>query len=199
MVLYSHIVDPVGHCVRMVLSEKDISCDIRYVYGDERPQEVAEVNPYDTVLTLTDRDLALYDAQIIMEYLDERFPHPPLMPVDPVTRANNRQIRYRIMRDLYALLSDLDQGSGSQVTSARKQMRDHLTALTPAFSQTAFFMSDEFSLVDCTFAPLLWRLDYYGVKLPATAKAVVRYAQRIFDRPGFRGSLSDQEVQLHGL
>ena len=196
MILYSDTTSPIGHSVRIVLAEKDINVDINFIDGDDRPEELAELNPYNSVLTLVDRDLALYDAQIIMEYLDERFPHPPLMPVDPVARANNRQLRYRVMRDLYPLLEDLHGGSDSAVTAARRSLRDHLTAIAPAFSQTAYFMSDEYSLVDCCMAPLLWRLDHYGVKLPNSARVLQKYSERLFERPAFRSSLSEQEKEL---
>ena len=194
MVLYSDPVSPLGHSVRIVLAEKDIAVDIRYVDGDERPEELAEHNPYGSVLTLVDRDLSLYDAQIMMEYLDERFPHPPLMPVDPVSRANNRQVRYRIIRDLYALGDEVDRGGAT--AGARKSLRDHLTAIAPAFSQTPYFMSEEYSLVDCCMAPLLWRLDHYGIKLPASGRILQRYAERLFTRPAFRLSLSSREREL---
>ena len=156
MVLYSDTTSPLGHSVRIVLAEKDINVEINYV-DDERPEELAELNPYDSILTLIDRDLVLYDEQIIMEYLDERFPHPPLMPVDPVSRANNRQLRYRVMRDLYALIDDLYNDNEIAAANARKDLRDHLTAIAPAFGQKPYFMSDEYSLVDCCMAPLLWR------------------------------------------
>jgi RNA polymerase-associated protein len=196
MILYSDSTNPIGHCVRIVLAEKDISADVNYIDGEELPQDIAELNPYNTVLTLVDRELVLYDAQIIMEYLDERFPHPPLMPVDPVSRANNRQVRYRIMRDLYADLEDVIDGSDTAAASARKSIRDHLTAIAPAFSQTMFFMSDEYSLSDCCLGPLFWRLEHYGIKLPASAKPIHKYMERLFQRPAFRSSLSDHEREL---
>jgi stringent starvation protein A len=197
MILYCDKTGPIGHCVRIVLAEKDINVDITYVDGDEQPEELVELNPYGSLLTLVDRDLVLYEAQIIMEYLDERFPHPPLMPVDPVSRANNRQLRYRVMRDLYPLLEDLDTGTDSQASGARKSLRDHLTAIAPAFGQSSYFMSEEYSLVDCCMAPLLWRLEHYAVKLPNSAKVLQKYAERLFERPGFRASLSGLESELH--
>jgi stringent starvation protein A len=196
MVLYSDTTSPVGHCVRIVLAEKDINVEINYVENDDRPEELAELNPYNSVLTLIDRDLVLYDAQIIMEYLDERFPHPPLMPVDPVSRANNRQLRYRIMRDLYAQLEDLAGNNDIAAANAKRSIRDHLTAIAPAFGQKPFFMSDEFSLVDCCLGPLLWRIDSYGIKLPNSAKGIYQYSERIFAREAFRASLSDDEREL---
>ena len=134
MVLYSDTTGPIGHCVRIVLAEKDINVEIHFIEGDERPDDLAELNPYHSVLTLIDRELVLYDEQIIMEYLDERFPHPPLMPVDPVSRANNRQLRYRIMRDLYSLVDDLGGENEIAAANARKELRDNLTAIAPAFS-----------------------------------------------------------------
>lgn len=196
MIFYTDIDGPLGHAVRIVLAEKDINCDVHFVGPDDRPEDLAEVNPYGAALTLLDRDLALYDAQIIMEYLDERFPHPPLMPVDPVARANNRQLRYRIVRDLFSLVDVINGGTESQANAARKTLRDHLTAIAPAFNQQQYFLSDEFSLVDCCMIPLLWRIDHYRIKLPATTKAMQKYSMRQFMRPAFRLSLSEQEKQL---
>ena len=196
MVLYSDTTGPIGHCVRIVLAEKDINVEIHFIEGDERPDDLAELNPYHSVLTLIDRELVLYDEQIIMEYLDERFPHPPLMPVDPVSRANNRQLRYRIMRDLYSLVDDLGGENEIAAANARKELRDNLTAIAPAFSHKPYFMSDEYSLVDCCMAPLLWRLDYYGVKLPASAKVINEYAKSLFERETFKSSLSQHEREM---
>lgn len=196
MVLYSDTTGPIGHCVRIVLAEKDINVEINFIEGDERPDDLAELNPYHSVLTLIDRELVLYDEQIIMEYLDERFPHPPLMPVDPVARANNRQLRYRIMRDLYSLVDNLGGENEIAAANARKELRDNLTAIAPAFSHKPYFMSEEYSLVDCCMAPLLWRLDYYGIKLPASAKVINEYAKRLFERDTFKASLSQHEREM---
>ncbi len=196
MIFYTDIDGPLGHAVRIVLAEKDINCDVHFVGPDDRPEDLAEINPYGTALALRDRDLALYDAQIIMEYLDERFPHPPLMPVDPVARANNRQTRFRIEHDMFSLVDDISGGTDARSNAARKTLRDHLTSIAPAFNQQQYFLSDEFSLVDCCMIPLLWRLDYYRIKLPASAKAMLKYAARQFARPAFRLSLSEQEKQL---
>ena len=196
MVLYSDQTTPIGHAVRIVLAEKDINVEINYVDGN-RPEELNELNPYGDILTLIDRDLVLYEAQIIMEYLDERFPHPPLMPVDPVARASNRQFRYRVMRDLYALIEDIENGHDGSAATAKKTMRDNLTALTPMFAQKPYFMSDEYSLVDCCMAPLIWRLNFWGIKLPASTKALVKYGERLFSRVAFRDSLSAYERELN--
>ena len=148
MVLYSDTMSPIGHSVRMVLAEKDINVEINYITEDQRPEELNDLNPYNTVLTLIDRDLVLYDAQIIMEYLDERFPHPPLMPVDPVSRASNRQVRFRVFNDLYSLLDDIEGEDEIAAANARKNMRDILTAIAPAFAQKPYFMSDEYTLIE---------------------------------------------------
>ncbi|MEE8514939.1 MAG: glutathione S-transferase N-terminal domain-containing protein, partial [Gammaproteobacteria bacterium] len=153
MVLYSDPSGPIGHSVRIVLADKGINVEIKYVDNDVRPEELVDLNPYNAILTLIDRELVLYDAQIMMEYLDERFPHPPLMPVDPVSRANNRQLRYRVMRDLYGLVPDLAGANEIAAANARKTLRDNLTAIAPTFSQKQYFMSDEYSLVDCCMAP----------------------------------------------
>ena len=196
MVLYSDQAIPISHAVRIVLAEKDINVEINYVDG-ERPEELNELNPYNTILTLIDRDLVLYEAQIVMEYLDERFPHPPLMPVDPVARAINRQFRYRVMRDLYALIDDMESSNESTASGAKKTLRDNLTSLTPVFDQKPYFMSDEYSLIDCCMAPLIWRLHAWGVKLSASTKSLARYGERLFSRKSFKESLSAYEKELN--
>ena len=193
MVLYSDSVSPLGHAVRIVLAEKDVNVEINYIDDDNRPEVLNEVNPYSSVLTMIDRDLVLYDAQIIMEYLDERFPHPPLMPVDPVNRASNRQLRYRVMRDLYEVVEELDSDNEIAAANAKKVLRDNLTAIAPAFSQMPYFMSEEYSLIDCCMAPLMWRLSQYGIKMPMSAKPLQQYADRLFEREAFKTSLSDIE------
>jgi len=197
MVLYSDSTSPIGHAVRIVLAEKDINVEINYISGDDNlPEEIVEINPYNSILTLIDRELVLYDAQIIMEYLDERFPHPPLMPVDPVTRASNRQLRYRVMRDLYSSVNDMNSDNEIATANTKKNIRDQLTSIAVAFSHKPFFMSDDYSLVDCCMAPLLWRLDYYGIKLPSSAKPMWQYADRLFSRDAFQRSLSEQEREI---
>ena len=199
MVLYSDSISPASHCVRLVLAEKDINVEINYVDDGERPEALIEINPYNSVLTLIDRDLVLYDEQIIMEYLDERFPHPPLLPVDPVTRAGNRQLRFRVLKDLYSLIDDIESSDSTKVGIAQKTMKDNLTAIVPAFIHKPYFMSDEYTLVDCCMAPLLWRLPEYGVKLPASASPLEQYADRLFERDAFQSSLSEEEKDIRGL
>ena len=196
MTLYSDALDPSSHAVRFVLAEKAINVEIHNVTPDNRPEDLNDLNPYNTILTLVDRELVLYEAQIIMEYLDERFPHPPLMPVDPVARASNRLYRYRIKRDIFSLVAEIDAGAGSAADAARKHMRDHLTAIAPVFAQKPFFMSDDYSLVDCYLAPLLWRLPYYRISLPRQAKPLLQYADRLFEREAFEASLSDAEREM---
>jgi len=195
MTFYSDATDPASHAVRFVLAEKAINVEVHNVEGEARPEELHDLNPYSGILTLVDRELVLYEEQIIMEYLDERFPHPPLMPVDPVSRANNRMFRYRIKRDIYSMVDQLEAG-GRGAAEARKGVRDHLTAIAPAFTQKPFFMADEFSLVDCYLAPMLWRLAHYGVELPAQAKPVHLYSERMFERESFQVSLTEPEREL---
>ena len=199
MMLYSDSISPSGHCVRLVLGEKDINVEINYVEDGERPESLIEINPYNSVLTLIDRDLVLYNEQIIMEYLDERFPHPPLLPVDPVIRAGNRQLRFRVLKDLYSLIEDIESSDSVKVGNAQKTMKDNLTAIAPAFMQKPYFMSDDYTLVDCCMAPLLWRLPEYGVKLPAAARPLTEYADRLFERDAFQASLSEAEKKMRGL
>ena len=199
MTFYSDPTDPACHAVRHVLAEKAINVDIVSVTEEDRPEELNDLNPYGGILTLVDRDLVLYDEQIIMEYLDERFPHPPLMPVDPVSRANNRLFRYRIRWDIYALLEEINAtDSRKEADEYRRDVRDTLTAIAGAFAQKPFFLSDEFSLVDAYLAPVLWRLDHYGIKLPAQARPLLAYGDRLFARESFKASLSDFEQELRG-
>lgn len=196
MTLYADAADPLGHSVRLVLMEKDINVEINFIDEETKPEDLNDLNPYDNLLTLIDRDLVLYDAQIMMEYLDERYPHPPLMPVDPVSRANNRQFRYRIVRDLYTLAAEIDGSNEIAAANARKSLRDNLLAISPVFGQFPFFMSEEFSLVDLCMAPLLWRLPLYGLKLGGPAKPLLKYGDKLFDRRAFQNSLSPVEQEI---
>ncbi len=194
MTLFSGGSSIYSHRTRMVLAEKGISVDVIEVGADGKPEDLLELNPYGSVPTLVDRDLVLYDSQVIMEYLDERFPHPPLMPVDPVSRARTRLMLYRINKDIYSLVDRIDSGEG--VDQAKKELAENLVAISPVFDQKPFFMSDEFSLMDCALAPVLWRLKVYGVELPDQAKAVSKYAKRVFDRAAFRESLTNAERDM---
>jgi RNA polymerase-associated protein len=196
MTLFSDPKCPYCHRVRMVLAEKKINIDVVDVDADDLPPEVLDANPYGTVPTLVDRDLVLYESRIVMEYLDERFPHPPLLPVDPVARANARLFMYRIDSDWYGLMGQISRGDADVAVRAREELRDGLTAAAPIFGASSFFMSEEFSLVDCVVAPLLWRLPMLGIELPSSAVAVTRYSTRIFEWPSFRRSLSEAEREM---
>lgn len=196
MTLFSDPTCPYCHRVRMVLSEKKISVDVVDVDAQDLPGEVLDANPYGTVPTLVDRDLRLYESQIIMEYLDERFPHPPLLPVDPVARANARLFIYRIGRDWYRLMGEIVHGSDAEAASARTELRDSLAATSPLFGANKFFMNDEFSLVDCCLGPLLWRLPALGVELPGSAIDITQYATRLFEWPSFGPSLTEAEREM---
>ena len=196
MSLYSDPEGPSSHAVRFVLAEKAINVEIRSVLEDEKPEDLNDLNPYNKILTLVDRDLVLYEAQIIMEYLDERFPHPPLMPVDPVARASNRLYRYRINRDIYRLLDDLEHGDAEASAVAKGNLKDQLTAIAPVFAQKPYFMSEAYSLVDCYLAPVLWRLPHFGIKLPIQAKAIIEFGERLFAREAFATSLSEVEQEM---
>ncbi len=195
MTLYSNGRCPYSHRVRMVLTEKNITADVVDVETSRPGDDVMDLNPYGSLPTLVDRELTLYESNIIMEYLDERFPHPPLLPVDPVARASARLYRYRVDRDWLRLLDDIQAG-GKGSTKARKELVESLTATAPVFGAKPFFMNDDLTLVDCCIAPLLWRLPALGVELPAQARPVREYGERMFAREGFRKSLSDYEKDL---
>lgn len=196
MTLFSSADSPQSHRVRMVLAEKGIGVEVVEVGSDVVLEDLVDLNPYGSVPTLVDRDLVLYNAQIIMEYLDDRYPHPPLMPVDPVARARAKLYVYRMERDWYGLLDAFKCGDAVQVAHAGKTIRDGLTVIAPIFEQKSFFMSDELTLADCTLLPLLWRLPHYGIELPPEAKAVIKYAERLFARATFKRSLSAAEKEL---
>jgi RNA polymerase-associated protein len=196
MTLFSDPQSLHSHRVRMVLSEKNVTCDIVDVDPLSLPDDVIDLNPYGTVPTLVDRDLALYDSRIICEYLDERFPHPPLLPVDPVSRASTRLYMFRVEHDWYGLVDQI-LGGGKAATKARKELREGLMAAGPVFAHKPFFMSDEFSMVDASIAPLLWRLPMLGVELSGEAeKQVNTYAGSLFMRNGFIASLTEEEREM---
>ncbi|CAN5438693.1 stringent starvation protein SspA [soil metagenome] len=196
MTLYSDPADAYSHQVRIVLAEKDLIADIINVDQENKPKELYEFNSYGSLPTLVDRDLVLYDSRIIMEYLDERFPHPPLMPVYPVARALSRCMILRIESEWYSLARDIQIGSEAQSQLARKKLQESLIALEPIFANKTFFNSEEFSLVDCWIAPLLWRLTALGIELPRQTTAISNYIARIFKRSSFQSSLSDVEREL---
>jgi len=196
MTLFSDATCPKSHRVRMVLAEKGITVEIVNIDPDNLPEDLIDLNPYQSVPTLVDRELVLYDPQVVTEYLDERFPHPPLMPVDPVSRARSRLALFRIEKDWYSLIRDLDSKNDKLVPKARKTLRDSLASSAEVFSAKPYFLSDEFSLVDAAIAPVLWRLKYYNIDLPPQARAVNEYAERMFARDSFKASLTEAEKEM---
>jgi RNA polymerase-associated protein len=186
-----------SHRTRLVLAEKNINIDIANVEGPDLPEDLMDLNPYHTVPTLVDRDLVLYDSRVIIEYLDERFPHPPLMPVDPVTRAQFRLALFRIEHDWYPLAEMIDsEGERKQAGKSRKMLKESILASADLFSAKQFFLSDEFSLVDCSIAPVLWRLPAYGIELGSHAEPVDAYMRRVFERRSFQQSLTELEQEM---
>ncbi len=197
MTVFSSPTCPESHRCRIVLAEKDITVDVIDIDPDDLPEDLSDINPYNSVPTLIDRDLVLYDARVIIEYLDERFPHPPLMPVDPVSRAYARLALFRIENDWYQLVEDLESGDEKRAAPARKILREGLIASNEIFEAMPFFLSDQYSLVDASLAPILWRLPHWGVQLPPKqTKALQAYAARIFERPAFQQSLSEAEREM---
>jgi len=194
MTLYTDQSDIYSHQVRIVLAEKGVNVEVVSVDPQNPSEDLLSLNPYGSVPTLLDRDLVLFEARIIMEYLDERFPHPPLLPVYPVSRAESRKMMYRIERDWYQLMQVIHQDSDAE--QARAELKDSLMSLEPVFADKAYFLSDEFSLLDCTMAPLLWRLPSLGIEIDASAKALHAYMQRLFQRDSFKSSLTEFEKQM---
>jgi RNA polymerase-associated protein len=193
MSLYSDSDDIYSHQVRIVLAEKGVNVEIIYSKPDDVPESLAAINPYKTIPTLVDRELVLYEARIIMEYLDERFPHPPLLPVYPVARAETRKMMHRIEQDWYSLLSRIQ--ANDEVENARELLAESLKSLEPVFADKPFFLSDDYSLLDCVLAPLLWRLPKLGIEIIG-APSLQAYMQRLFKRDSFQVSLTEAERQL---
>jgi RNA polymerase-associated protein len=197
MTLFSAPDEPASHRTRIVLFEKGIGIDIVNVVPGRFPEDLLDLNPDHTLPTLVDRDLVLYDSRVIAEYLDERFPHPPLMPVDPVSRAQFRLALLRIERDWYGLAQRIERNApGDDGAALRKELRELIVQSADIFKVKPWFLSDEFSLVDASIAPILWRLPRWGIELPKDATAMLKYANRLFARPGFRLSLSEVEREM---
>ena len=196
MSCFSSPTDPECHRARIVLAEKDIAVEIHDVDVDNLPEDLIDLNPYATVPTMVDRDLVLYNSRVLIEYLDERFPHPPLMPVDPVSRAKSRLALFRIESDWFSLLGDIERGTDKKKAQAKKALTDSLINSADVFNAMPYFLSNDFSLLDCSIAPILWRLPYYDIELPASAKPLTNYMKRVFARPSFQASLSEQERDM---
>jgi RNA polymerase-associated protein len=196
MALYSSPTSVFSHRVRFVLAEKGINVEVVDVDPSNPSEDLIHLNPYQSVPTLVDRDLVLYDVGVITEYLDERYPHPPLMPVDPVSRARLRLAMFRLIKDWYPLVVELESGEEARMKPARLRLAEDLQASNEVFGAARFFLNDDLTLVDCALAPLLWRLEKYGVKLPASAGKVLEYSGMLFELPSFQESLSEAERDM---
>ncbi|MES2625569.1 MAG: glutathione S-transferase N-terminal domain-containing protein [Pseudomonadota bacterium] len=200
MLFYSDGYSQFSHRVRIVLAEKGVTVEVVDVDIYDKPEDLAALNPYNSLPTLIDRDLVLYEPNIMMEYLDERFPHPPLFPVYPVARAQSRLWMYRIDRDWSGLVEKLqaEDGTPAELEKARKELRESIISVSPIFAEKPYFMSDEFTIVDCCVMPILWRLPEIGIRLPETkaTKPLLEYRQRLFDRESVQQSLSEQEREM---
>ena len=199
MTFFSDPTDYLSHRVRIVFAEKGVTVDIIDCDPDAIPEEVSEINPYNSLPTLLDRDLVLYEPNIMMEYLDERFPHPPLLPVYPVARGNARMFLHRIEKEWSPLIRVIEQTkrNNKRPTAAIKELRDQLITISPIFDEMPYFMSEEFSIVDCTVAPILWRLPHMGIELPPKqTRGLQDYQYRMFNRDAFQASLSEAEREM---
>lgn len=198
MVLYSGTTCPYSHRCRFVLFEKGMDFEIRDVDLFNKPEDIALMNPYGQVPILVERDLILYESNIINEYIDERFPHPQLMPGDPVARARVRLFLLNFEKELFTHVSLIEGANGSkpseqELERSRMQMRDRLTQLAPIFVKNKYMLGEDFSMLDVSIAPLLWRLDYYGIELSKNAAPLLKYAERLFSRPAFIEALTPSE------
>jgi RNA polymerase-associated protein len=199
MTFFSDSTSHTSHRVRIVLAEKGVTVDLIEADSAHPPAELADLNPYNSLPTLVDRDLVLYESKVMMEYLDERFPHPPLLPVYPVARAESRLFIHRIEKDWCGLVDSIQHSrSDNVVTKSRKELRESILAISPIFAEKPFFMSDEFTLVDCCIAPILWRLPLLGIEIRSSkqSKPLLAYMDALFERDSFQESLSEQEREM---
>ena len=193
MTLYSGTTCPFSQRCRIVLYEKGMDFQITDVDLFNKPEDLAVMNPYNRVPVLVERDLVLYESNIINEYIDDRFPHPQLMPADPVLRARARLFLYRFENELFCHVDTLEKGNVKTVDKARQIIRDNLTVIAPVFTKQKYMLGEEFSMLDVAIAPLLWRLEHYGVDLPKQAAPLSKYAERLFSRPAFIDAMTPSE------
>ncbi len=196
MILYSGTACPFSQRCRIVLFEKGMDFEIKDVDMHDKSDEIAAMNPYNQLPILVERDLTLYESNIINEYIDERFPHPQLMPADPVMRARARLFLHNFERDLFSQLPDIVNGTPKVAEKARAIVRDNLTQIAPIFNKQKYMLGDDYSMLDVAIAPLLWRLDHYGIQLPKPATPLLKYAERLFYRPAFIEALTPVEKSM---
>jgi RNA polymerase-associated protein len=196
MTLYSGTACPFSQRCRIVLFEKGMDFEIKDVDLHEKPDEVAVMNPYNRVPILVERDLTLYESNIINEYIDERFPHPQLMPPDPVMRARARLFLFNMENDLFSHVHEMERGTAKSQDKVRQIIRDNLTQIAPIFAKQKFMLGDDYSMLDVAIAPLLWRLGYYDIQLPKQATPLLKYAERLFSRPAFIEALTPVEKAM---
>jgi RNA polymerase-associated protein len=196
MTLYSGTICPYSHRCRIVLFEKGMDFQVIDVDVFNKPEDLAVMNPYNKVPVLVERDLILYEANIINEYIDERFPHPQLMPADPVMRARARLFLHRFEQELFCHIDGLESGVVKTVEKARAAVRENLTQIAPVFTKQKFMLGDEFSMLDVAIAPLLWRLDHYGIQLDKDAMPLMKYAERLFSRPAYSEAMTPSEKAM---
>ena len=199
MTLYSDPNSAQSHRVRIVLGEKDLIFNVEDILNGQNNEDLIALNPNNTTPTFVDRNLVLYESRVIMEYLDERFPHPPLMPVDPVIRAKTRMVLHYIEKDLYGLLDDIKSSGEKKSNTAKLKLKENLMLSLDFLQGKKFFLSDDFSIIDCSMAPILWRLPEYGIELPKSAKPILKYADRLFQRTSFVENLSEQEEEMRSI
>jgi len=196
MTLYSATTCPFSHRCRIVLFEKGMDFQIIDVDMDNKPEDLAVMSPYGRVPVLVERELILYESNIINEYVDDRFPHPQLMPADPVMRARARLFLYRFEQELFCHIDALENGTPKVAEKARVAIRDNLTVISPVFAKQKFMLGDDFSMLDVAISPLLWRLEHYGINLPKQAAPLLKFAERLFSRPPFIDALTASEKAM---
>ena len=193
MILFSGTTCPFSHRCRFVLYEKGMDFEIRDVDLFNKPENISLMNPYGQVPILIERELVLYESNVINEYIDERFPHPQLMPSDPVQRARARLLLFNFEREVFSQIDNLENKDTKKNDQARTSIKDRLCQLSPIIAKSKFMLGEDFSMIVVALAPLLWRLDFYGIILPKAAAPILKYAERVFSRPAFFEALTPSD------
>ncbi|CAC9437017.1 Stringent starvation protein A [Bathymodiolus heckerae thiotrophic gill symbiont] len=199
-ILYSAADEIESHAVRFIMAEKNIERKVVNLKVDQMPEEILELNPCQTLPTLFDRGIVLYDLSVIMEYLDERFPFPPLLPVDPIEKSEKRLLIFRFTRatgSWFELVNTIETGKKQEENEARKILKSQLIGLVPLFEYKPFFKSEDMTIVDACLAALLWRLKKLDINLGVPGKAITDYASRLFAKKSFKESLTDCEKEYN--
>lgn len=198
MTLYTNgLNDPYSHVVKIVLAEKCLDFEEQLI--QDNIKTLKKLNPYCYTPTFIDRDLVLYKAEIITEYIDERFPHPPLMPVNPILKGKTRLLIYRINKDWFKTLNyilNLKYDLSDNLETYKKNLLSQIEGAKLLFKEMPYFLSENFSLIDCWISTLLWYLQEIDKDFIEKEKLIYDYSRKIFARNSFQKVLNKKPKQI---